>query len=500
MSLFAGIDCGTQSTKVVIVDTDAHNIIGQGQASHELITGSDGSREQEASWWTEALIKAFHDAVSAAKINPKEILGVGVSGQQHGFVPVNKNGQVISKVKLWCDTSTHKENAEIVSALGGEQACIDTLGIVPQTGYTVSKILHLKKHQPEVYKQLAYVMLPHDYLNFFLTGKKLTEFGDASGTGILNVNTKTYSKEVINAVDSSGQLEESLLPLLEAQKVIGTVQESAAKVLGLSTNAIVSTGGGDNMMAALGTGNVKDGTVTMSLGTSGTIFSCAKDISNLKSSSVAAFCSSSNAYLPLICTMNVTSTTSLVQDLLDTDLETFNKYLKDTPVGANGLTILPFFNGERVPALPDARGSIHNLDATNFTKENLCTASVEAATFGLRYGIDLLKNSGISATEIRLTGGGSKSKIWREIVANTMNAPVICVANSESAALGAAVQAMWAYKQNATQLDLEQLCKDFVLLDQETLYEPDSNLVAQYEESYIRYLHTLNQMYPKVNV
>lgn len=498
MSYFAGIDCGTQSTKVVIVDTESHKIIGEGSTPHDLIADNDGKREQEAKWWVDALISSFNKALINAKISGKDIKGIGVSGQQHGFVPLDKNGDVICPVKLWCDTSTFLENSEIIDALGGQDACIEKLGIVPQTGYTASKILHLKKYHKELYDKLDSIMLPHDYLNYYLTGKKVAEYGDASGTGLLNVKTKAYSKEVIDVIDNSGKLDSCLNKLVDASSIIGTVRPEVAAILGVSEDTLVSSGGGDNMMSAIGTGNIKPGIITMSLGTSGTLFTYADSVNNIKDGQIAAFCSSTNGYLPLICTMNVTSATSIVQNLLETNLDEFNHYLKTTKPGANGLTCLPFFNGERIPALPNAKASLHNLDATNCTKANMCVAATEGATFGLRYAIDLFRQQGIEVSQVRLTGGGSKSQAWREIVSNTVNAPVVCLTNSEAASLGAAIQIIWASSENPTQSTLASICDDYVGLDLSTQYSPEQMKVSLYEQAYQRYLDILKSSYPQV--
>lgn len=180
MTLYAGIDCGTQSTKVIIADNRTARILGEGSAPHPMISESDGSREQEAVWWTDALETAFAQAIKNAGIDGRDIRALAVSGQQHGFVPVSHDGTVLAPAKLWCDTSTSAENQWFIDALGGEQAALDRLGVLPQTGCTVSKIIRFKQQHPELWKQLRYVLLPHDYLNFWLTGQACAEYGDAS--------------------------------------------------------------------------------------------------------------------------------------------------------------------------------------------------------------------------------------------------------------------------------------------------------------------------------
>lgn len=501
MTLYAGIDCGTQSTKVVIVDSEKAQILGEGHAPHPIISESSGRREQHAHWWTDALEIACHQAISSAGINGQHIAAISVSGQQHGFVPLDSQGHVIAPVKLWCDTETATENQEIIDVLGGPQGALAQLGLMPQTGYTASKILWLKRHHPELWERLDSVLLPHDYLNFWLTGVRVAEFGDASGTGLLNIRTREWDKRTINLIDDSGRLQHALPPLIDAECCIGTVRPDIAQRLGLSSQTKVASGGGDNMMAAIGTGNIAPGIITLSLGTSGTLFTYSDSPVVAASEMIAGFCSSSNGWLPLICTMNVTSATTTVQNFLNLDLTSFNQALEHTEPGANGLMMLPFFNGERVPQLPQAKASIHNLDAGNLTAQNLSLAVVESATYGLRFGIDLFRQQGIQANEIRLTGGGAKSAKWRQIVANIMNTPVICVKNSEAAALGAAIQAAWC--DSVTEHDdkaarLAQLCQQFVHLDESTLVKPDSARAARYESLYQDYLSLLQAEYPEV--
>ncbi len=505
MALFAGIDCGTQGTKVVIVDSEQGAILGEGSASHRLISDSNGRREQEAQWWIDALIAAFHQAVANAGVDAQQIVALGVSGQQHGFVPLDEQGEVLHSVKLWCDTETADENEALLQQLGGVQGSLDKLGLTLATGYTASKILWFKQQHPESWARLHTVLLPHDYLNFWLTGARVAEYGDASGTGLFNVRTREWDRAVVDVIDSSGRLWHALPPLQSAESCIGTVRAEAAERLGISTRTRVSTGGGDNMMAAIGSGNIANGTVTMSLGTSGTLFACADAPVIAESEMIAGFCSSSNGWLPLICTMNVTSATTVVQTLLDEDVTRFNALLEQAAPGAGGVEMLPFFNGERVPQLPHARASLHNLDSDNFTRANLCMAVVESATYGLRYGIELFRQQGLDAHEIRLTGGGARSARWRQIVADVMGCQVVCLNAKETAALGGAIQAMWATtladkpEQDASAL-LAHLCQRFVSLDEATRTQPDAARQSQYDALYQRYLQRLQQAYPEVQL
>ncbi|MCK8045464.1 xylulokinase [Shewanella sp. 1CM18E] len=494
MSIVAGVDCGTQGTKVILLDLSTATVLAECSAPHDLISASNGRREQQPVWWVDAMVTAFESAVTAANIDPKSIAAIGVSGQQHGLVALDASGEVIRPAKLWCDTETAAQNAQLLEMLGGAEACIELLGLRIETGYTASKILWMKQNEPENFARIAHILLPHDYLNFWLTGEYSAEYGDASGTGLFNVRKRCWDEEVCKLIDPSGALFKALPKLNNASTPAGFVSGAAKARLGLSDNVVVSCGGGDNMMGAIGTGNVQNGIITMSLGTSGTIYTFSDVPVKLKHPSIANFCSSSNGWMPLICTMNVTSATSLVQDLLNMDLTEFNQSLDASEIGAGNISFLQFFNGERVPALPDGKASIHGLDAANFTRDNLVRSVVEGATFGLKYGLELLRDAGISIEQIRLIGGGAKSANWRQMVADAMNCEVICPEVEEAAALGAAIQASWALN-GAISFDA---IDDLVVLDETSRTLPIANNVTAYQLAYQRYVSTLNSQYPQL--
>ena len=499
--MYVGVDCGTQGTKVVILDTKQQKVRGEGYAPHALISEANGCREQSPHWWTDAFALAYHAAVEQAGIDTRCIRGIGVSGQQHGLVVLDREGQVIRPAKLWCDTQTAPENAELLAMLGGESGSIEQLGLVLATGYTLSKLLWLKKNEPENFANIAHILLPHDYINYWLTGQMATECGDASGTGYFDVRTRQWNTDVLSLISPDGQLADALPPILSGQQSIGRVRKELAQALGLSDNVIVSSGGGDNMMGAIGTANIEDGMVTMSLGTSGTIYAYSSTAPSRLHPDVASFCSSSNGWLPLICTMNLTSAANKMRETLGLDLEAFNQLIADTPIGAEGLTMLPFLNGERVPALPDATGSLLGLNMQNMTPGHLSRAVVEGTTFTLRYGLDRLRESGVRSETICLIGGGAKSPVWRQLVADVMNTRVVCPVSSEAAALGGAIQAVWCdLHEQGQDVSLAELCSDLVVMNDALTAEPQLDAVQAYEKAYQAYLLAVAARYPEAEV
>ena len=487
--LFIGIDNGTQSTKCVVFSRELNKILAVASAPHDLIENDAGRREQDPKWWIDAATTALQQCLAAPGVNRNLVAAIGVSGQQHGCVPLDKDGLVLRTAKLWCDTETVPQCEQIIATVGSPKKVIAAIGNTVAAGFTASKVLWLKQNEPALYDRLAHVLLPHDYVNFWLTGNYRTECGDASGTAYFDVRKRKWSRKLLQAIDDTGRLAACLPKVIASDAPHGKLLPAIAAQFGLPAGIPVSSGGGDNMMAAIGTGNVTPGVVTTSLGTSGTIYSYADQPVIDPQGELAAFCSSSGGWLPLVCTMNVTVATELTRELFGLDLPAFGEEVARAPVGAGGLRLLPYFNGERTPPLPRARATLSGISSTNFTRSNVARAAMEGATLGLRYGLDLLKKQGVVPAEIRLVGGGSKSAIWRQIVADVFNCPVVCPVSAEAGAMGAVIQAMWCADHAAggkTALtEFTALC---VQLDAASRAEPDAIRARDYETIYAEYL------------
>lgn len=483
MDIFIGVDSGTQSTKAVIVDGESGRVLGKASQSYGLIEGlPPGHMEQEPEVWARAMLASIREALEISGVDRSAVKAIGVSGQQHGFVPLDKDGNVIRPAKLWNDTSTAEECRILTEALGGIENVIETAGLPFLPGYTAPKILWLKRHEPENYARLAHVLLPHDYLNYMLTGNIAMEFGDASGTCLMDVRKRTWSKKVVDALDP--ELMSKLPSLSPSDVVIGDLTERAAHGLDhMSTDIMVSAGGGDNMMGAIGTGNTSPGKVTVSLGTSGTVYAYSDKPVVDPRGEIAAFCDSTNGWLPLVCTMNVTVASEQVRDLFNLSHEELSRIIEETPAGCNGVTFLPYLTGERTPSMPDSTGVYHGLTPQNMTRENLTKAAVEGATLGLNYGLERMRELGIEPTEIRLTGGGSKNPAWRQLCADVFNAEVVTLEESEGAAYGAALQALWAYKRNQREPEsLTSIVDRLVKIDETSRVKPIKENVEKYRE------------------
>lgn len=488
-NLYIGIDSGTQGTKGVVFSQRLGRILSESYHGYELIENDRGGREQDPGSWIRACRTVLCDILSSNEVNPADVRGIGVSGQQHGMVPLDSSGNVIRPAKLWCDTETVKECRIITKQAGGEKAVFEKTGNQVAAGFTASKILWLKENEPDNYDRMATVLLPHDYINFWLSGEKQTEYGDASGTAYFDVKNRCWSKEMLLAIDHSGRLEACLPGLKNASDQLGTLKSDLAEEFGLSADIVISSGGGDNMMAAIGTGNVVEGIVTASLGTSGTIYGYSDNPVVDQSGELAAFCSSSGGWLPLVCTMNVTVATELIRDLFKFDLQQMNELAGSVEPGADGLILLPYFNGERTPALPTATATLIGMTGMNMKPEMICRAAMEGATFGLRYGLDVIRRNGIDASEIRLVGGGAKSGLWRQLVADIFNCEVVCLEQEEAGAAGAALQAMWCNEvSKGSDVSIQEITNRYVRLDESTRCEPQVSAVGIYNEIYQQYL------------
>jgi xylulokinase len=481
MSLYIGIDSGTQSVKAVVLDLETGKVVAVARAPHRLIGGLPvGHMEQHPQEWVTALDSALSEV--AATIDGKRVRGIGVSGQQHGFVPLDGKDGVIRPAKLWCDTSTVPECALLTKRLGGAKAVIRKTGVPFLPGFTAPKILWLKRHEPANFRKLRQVLLPHDFLNLHLTGNRFMEYGDASGTGLMDVRRRTWSKEAVAAVDRN--LADWLPPLSPSSEAAGLLRADLVRRYGFAREVTVSAGGGDNMMGAIGTGNVAPGVVTASFGTSGTIYAYSSKPVVDPQGEIAAFCSSTGGWLPLLCTMNVTTVTERIRALFDYDHVELNAAVAGVKPGADGLVLLPYLSGERTPNVPDGSGAVLGLNQTTFSAGHLARAAMEGVTLGMNYGLRRLAALGVRAREIRVTGGGARSPVWRQIMADVFGVPVVAMVEDEGAALGGALQAAWCDARRSGRKDAK--ITDFttaaVAIDEGTRVLPNPENAARYRK------------------
>jgi xylulokinase len=481
--IFLGIDCGTQSTKTIALDWDTGEVLASAQKAYGFVPNlPSGAMEQYPKDWVDAADQSIGEVVAKLGARKDEIRGIGVSGQQHGLVVLDKDDQVVRPAKLWNDTTTSTQCNQITEHFGGRAAVVALVGNAMLTGYTAPKILWLRQNEPENWKKTRSVLLPHDYLNFWLTGVKRMEFGDASGTALLDVENRQWSAKVVDyiAEDLSGKLP----PLKSSKLAHGDLRGELCKKWGLSKAPAVSAGGGDNMMAAIGTGNIQPGVVTASLGTSGTLFAFSAVPIIDPRGEAAGFCDSTDNWLPLICTLNLTLVTEHLRKFFGWDYARLEEEIRSVPPGCDGLVLLPYLTGERTPDLPNGTGVFHGLNLANFTPAHMVRAAYEGVTLGLGYGLARFRQLGMNPSEIRLTGGGSNSRLWRKMCADVFGVPTVCLQSGEGAGLGAAIQAGWVWnKEHGSDATLAEISERLVRLDESSRNEPDLGATAIYDEA-----------------
>ncbi|TVT49470.1 xylulokinase [Amycolatopsis rhizosphaerae] len=418
--LAAGIDSSTQSTKVVVVDAGTGAIVRTGRAPHPDTTEVEPHR-----WW-----EAFTAATSGLL---EGVSAIGVGGQQHGMVTLDEAGEVVRPALLWNDTRSAQAAEDLVGELGGPKAWADAVGSVPVASFTVTKLRWMAEHEPELADRVRRVLLPHDWLTWRLLGGGLpvTDRGDASGTGYFSPAQGTYRGDLLKHAFGGREPE---LP-----EVLGPAEPAGHTPDGM----LVSAGTGDNMAAALALG-LGEGDVVVSLGTSGTVFGVCETASADPSGVIAGFADATGRFLPLACTLNAARVLTATAAMLDTDLAGLDRLALAANPGADGLTLLPYLDGERTPNLPDAAGSLHGLRRANMTPANVARAAVEGMLCGLAAGLDAVRAEGITVRRVLLIGGAAQSAAVRSVAPTVFGVPVVVPEPAEFVALGAARQAAWA--------------------------------------------------------
>lgn len=490
--LFAGIDCSTQSCKLVIIDLDLKQVLYTDVVNYDhdlpqyhtvngVISGlGEGVSESDPNMWIDALELLFQ-RLSRSKISPRDILAISVSGQQHGLVCLDREGNLSRpRSKLWNDFSTRAECEQLTEFVGGPKQMIAEVGNTQRTGYTAGKILHFARHEPEAFKRTATCFLVHNFVNWYLTGGKnggvrVMEPGDTSGMALWHPATRSWSEKLIDFIDPS--LREKLPPVLPSDRFIGTISPDLVHCYGFDPKCQIDAGSGDNMYGAIGTGNVVPGIVTVSLGTSGTAYSFMEQPYIDPEGEIAAFCDSTGHYLPLLCVSNLANGYNALLQQFGLSHEQFNQIAAKTPAGCEGRVVVPWYAGERTPDVPLAAPLYFGFALDDFRPEWLCRSVLEGHVLNLYDGFQRMP---VAAQEIRLTGGLSRSEIWCQAIADIFEATVVPV-EGEGAALGAALHAAWVYRKNQDpSISLRELIKPFVLLQEQRRKNPIAANVGRY--------------------
>jgi xylulokinase len=435
MPLVLGVDSSTQSTKVEARQLDTGVVVARGHAAHPPTT-PPVSEQDPVAWWV-----ALTEAIGQLGDHRDDVVAISVAGQQHGLVLLDSAGSPLRPAKLWNDTTSAPQAERLVTELGAEHWAVVT-GSVPVAAFTITKLAWVAEHEPEVLARVAHVMLPHDYLTWRLTGRHVTDRGDASGSGWVDPSSgKVLTGLLGAAVGGHGASWLDRVPLvLGPTDPVGTITSEAANQLGLPDQVRVGPGSGDNMGAALGLG-LRPGDVAISLGTSGTVFAVSDTATHDPSGAVAGFASASGEFLPLVCTLNATKVTDTVARWLGTDAAGLAELALTAVDDPGSVVLVPYFDGERTPNLPDATGTFAGL--TNATTgAQLALAAHDGVLCGLLNGVDALRRVGATiGGRVFLIGGGSRSVAYRQRCADLLGQTITVPDSDETVAAGAAVQA-----------------------------------------------------------
>jgi xylulokinase len=432
--LVLGIDSSTQSTKVELRDAEDGRLVGSARAPHPDVHPPCSEQDPEA-WW-EALCLA---AAEATADGSHHVAAVSVAAQQHGMVLLGADGSVLRPAKLWNDTESAPEAADLVAHLGAAWWASRT-GSVPTAAFTVTKLAWLGRHEPDLARAMGSVLLPHDYLTYRLTGRRVTDREDASGTGYFDPTDGKWLvdllDEMVGPADWAGRLPTVLGPIEPA----GPMSADGRATLDIGDVELVGPGTGDNMAAALGIG-LRPGQTCISIGTSGTVFTRSDRAVADPSGTVAGFADATGGFLPLACTLNATRVTQAVAALLGVTTSRFDTLALAAPAGARGLTLLPYFDGERTPDRPTATGTLAGL-RSGVTRQDVARATVEGVVCGLLDALDALHGL-VDADDgpLVLVGGGGRSAAFRRVLADLSGRTVVVPDIAEAVATGACVQA-----------------------------------------------------------
>ena len=485
-----GCDVGTSGTKSVLF-TLSGKPVASSVYEYPLYQPQNGYAEQDPRDFAEAAFASIRDVIAKSGVSPDSVLSVGLSGQMHGLVLLDEKGEPLRRAIIWCDQRTGEECEEITRILGREKLIAITANPAV-TGFTASKIRWVQKHEPEIYEKTRKILLPKDYVRFALTGEFATDYSDASGMQLMDVPNRRWSNEVCAALGIDLSL---LAPLCESSETAGRISREASKKTGLLPGTPVAGSAGDQAAAAVGSGIVRPGVISATIGTSGVVFAYADRPSIDPQGRVHTLC---HAVKGAWHVMGVTQGAGLslqwfrnrfcgeemrVAAGLGVDpYSILDREAALSPIGADGLLFLPYFMGERTPHLdPDARGVFFGLTASH-EKRDLLRAVMEGVGHSLTDCYDIIRELGFDAREVRAAGGGGRSPFWRQMLSDMFSAPVVTTNSSEAGALGAALLggvAAGVYK------DVPEAC-DVTVFTENTV-RPDPAAAAYYRKAHVLY-------------
>ena len=477
---YIGIDLGTSAVKLLLME-DSGKICNIVSKEYPLFFPHPGWSEQKPEDWFAQSMEGMKELTK--DIDRTKVAGIGFGGQMHGLVTLDKDDNVIRPAILWNDGRTGEETEYLNTVIGKEKLSEYTANIA-FAGFTAPKILWLKEQEPENFAKINKIMLPKDYLAYGLSGVHCTDYSDASGMLLLDVEHKCWSKEMLEICNVK---EEQLPTLYESYEVVGNVKPEIAEELGIPTSVKVIAGAGDNAAAAVGTGTVGEGRCNISLGTSGTIFISSKKFGVDEHNALHSFDHADGYYHLMGCMLSAASCNKWWMDEILKTKEYAKEQEQIRKLGENKVFYLPYLMGERSPHNdPKARATFIGM-TMDTTREDMTQAVLEGVAFGLRDSLEVARSLGIQIERTKICGGGAKSPLWKKIVANVMNLKVDVIESEEGPGYGGAILAAVGCKEFAS---VEEATEKLVKIVDTV--EPDAELVAKYEERYQKF----RQIYP----
>lgn len=474
MRLYIGIDLGTSAVKLLLMD-EAGQVKNVVSREYPLEFPQPGWSQQNPEDWRKAVLEGIPDLLTG--FDPKTVAGIGCGGQMHGLVVLDRDDQVIRPAILWNDGRTARQVDYLNNVIGKERLSAWTANIA-FAGFTAPKILWMRENEPENFARIAKIMLPKDYVNYILTGVHACDDSDASGTLLLDVKNKRWSREML---DICGVRETQMPRLFESYQCIGTVKPDIARALGLGDNVKVAAGAGDNAAAAVGTGVVGDGGCNISLGTSGTVFISSENFGVDRHNALHAFAHADGGYHLMGCMLCAASCNKwLMEDIYKTsDYSAEQAPITEDRLGENHVFFLPYLMGERSPINDtNARGTFLGM-TMDTTRADLTQAVLEGVAFAIRDSVEVARSLGIDIRSSKICGGGARSPLWKKMIANILNVELECLECEQGPGMGGAMLAMVACGAYET---VQAACDAIVRVASRVTPEPE--LAARYEKRY----------------
>jgi xylulokinase len=480
--VFIGIDLGTSGVKLILV-TKNGRVINTVTKEYELLIPKPSWTEQDPELWINHTIDALSEIVKGYE---QEIEGIGFSGQMHGLVLLDNNDKVLRNALLWNDQRTIDE-VDYLNNMIGIDKLLEYTGNIALTGLTAPKVMWVRNNEPDIFDKISKIMLPKDYLIYKLTGVFATDVSDTSGTLYFDVKNKKYSKEMLEIIGIS---ENQLPKVYESSEVVGTLSKEICDLLGITHTVKVVPGGGDQAVGAIGVGIVEDGTCSISLGTSGVVFVASEEFKIDSKSYLQSYAHSNGKFHLMGVMLSAAGALKWWSESIfnNKDYETYFNKLMETPI-EDSLFFLPYLTGERSPINdPNAKGVFFGLGLQH-RKEHMDRAVIEGITFALKDSYRLIEDLGVDINTIRITGGGAKSPIWAQMIADIMNVETVTLKAEEGPALGAAILAMVGCEAYD---NVEEACSAIIKLKE--AYQPNHENAMLYINKY----ESFKKIYPKV--